>query len=141
VAGLTEATGFIIKGVHFHDLDYVMIESTKNRNEMKMGSVKYDANPRSIVTTVFRSKAADNFRATGEESALYRMPKRKKELFNTIIVESIPELNIGAYLCQTHRDGPFYRYGPSKYKNLEVYLDFVIFYSMTLMNDLKNERL
>jgi hypothetical protein len=46
---------------------------------MKMNAAKYDANPGSIVTAVLRSKPVDIIRATGKESAFYRMLGCKKE--------------------------------------------------------------
>jgi hypothetical protein len=108
---------------------------------MKCDATRYNLNPRSIVTDVLRAQSSDIIRATESTAALYRMLRRTKVALDPVPDEIIPVIDMGRNLCVTHREEQFYRYSPSNYGSLEVVEDIVIFYSTSLTNDLKIERL
>lgn len=127
----------IFKNDHNHMPDLRDIIKKEEIHKMKMEIKNYLVSPREIILRNFIGAPAEKINACGTYDNLTKILRNyRAKTLNTRPFE-YNEIRLGRNLCFTFRDECLYQYGPENYRNVDVFDEFILFYSNSLFNEMK----
>lgn len=120
---------FTLICAHNHENDQPKIVKKIKENEMKAKLTIPNFTPRSIINDVLRGADRETILSIGNYSLLSRNLRNQRINIINPKPYFYPTLKISKQLSLTHTNKPFYRYGPEKYQNFQIYEGIIIFFS------------
>lgn len=133
-----EGEVIVILRDHNHPMDHSQATRQQMINDMKKKIISSRDTPMQVVSDYLIGAEFEELDLIGDQENLCRLLRYYRSQHINPKPYYNETLKLSRKLLETHKDLPFYRFGPENYGNLEENEDFLIFYSDNAIERLSN---